>query len=132
MSKVLSGTEVGAREAEGERDGKTLLANAENCAFLTLAIPVNFAQLSPRSTPFPINLVPLPAKESPGARNTTSPKIRGKTDSAAAIPTEKIERLGGSPNATPNILAGFFFTCHPERAPQRFSFVAVARRGICF
>src|ERR1700735_5576699 len=57
MSKMLSGAEVGAREAEGEQDGKpplgkakncrelfdTCALTARNCALLTLAISSNFA-----------------------------------------------------------------------------------------
>jgi hypothetical protein len=82
MSKMLSGVAVSGSRIESECGGKRALTDAENCTelrdthrstnknrtFLTLAIPRNFARLSARRTPLPVNSEGLHAQEALGRK----------------------------------------------------------------
>jgi hypothetical protein len=51
---------------------------AKNRAFLTFAIPGNFALLSTRRLPLPVNSARLRAKQALGAKDMKSEKVREK------------------------------------------------------
>jgi hypothetical protein len=80
------------READGECDGKTSLATAgnciklrdtrssrtNNCTFLRLAIPGNFAPVSAPSRPLPFNSAHLHTKRALDAKTIKIQKVRKK------------------------------------------------------
>jgi hypothetical protein len=88
MSKMLSGVLGSGSRTESECGEKMTLANARNfknlrdtrpsthtnCIFLTLAIPGNFARLSARGMPLPIDSEQLHAQEALGAK-TLNPRF---------------------------------------------------------
>jgi hypothetical protein len=95
MSKMLSGGDVGVREAESEREGKMPLADVTNCmklrdtrpsanknrTFLTLAIPRNSAQLSTRSSAATDQFSVTSGKTNARRQKHRIPKLREKTSS---------------------------------------------------
>ena len=123
MSKMLSGAEVGAREAESERGEKTPLANAKNCrktfdtlasstkncTFLTLVIPGNFAPLMSGN--------PTPADQFSAAlwqEKRPAPKVQIPQNSHS--PSHKSHAVRAWLQRPNRDLETVVTACHPDRS----------------